>query len=38
MKMKKRQPQPMGFRKSSAKGKVHNNTSLPQEIRDKSNK
>ena len=29
---------PMGFSKSSAKGKVHNNTSLPQEIREKSNK
>ena len=28
----------MGFSKSSAKGKVHSNTSLPQEIREKSNK
>ena len=26
----------MGFRKSSAKGKVHSNTSLPQETREKS--
>ena len=24
-------PKPMGFSKSSAKGKVHSNTSLPQE-------
>ena len=28
----------MEFSKSSAKGKVHSNTSLPQEIREKSNK
>ena len=28
----------MGFSKSNAKGKVHSNTSLPQETRDKSNK
>ena len=28
----------MGFSKSSAKGKVHSNTSLPQERREKSNK
>ena len=28
---------PMGFSKSSAKGKVHSNTSLPQETREKSN-
>ena len=27
----------MGFRKSSAKGKVHSNTSLPQETGEKSN-
>ena len=27
-----------GFSKSSAKGKVHSNTSLPQETGDKSNK
>ena len=27
----------MGFSKSSAKGKVHSNTSLPQKIRKKSN-
>ena len=28
----------MGFSKSSAKGKVHSNTSLPKETREKSNK
>ena len=28
----------MGFSKSSAKGKVHINTRLPQETREKSNK
>ena len=28
----------MGFSKSSAKGKVHSNTGLPQETRKKSNK
>ena len=28
----------MGFSKSNAKGKVHSNTSLPQETREKSNK
>ena len=28
----------MGFSKSSAKGKVHSNTSLPQETRETSNK
>ena len=38
MRMKTRQPKPMGFSKSSAKGKVHSNTSLPQETREKSNK
>ena len=27
----------MGFSKSNAKGKVHSNTSLPQETREKSN-
>ena len=27
---------PMGFSKSSAKGKVHSDTSLPQETREKS--
>ena len=27
----------MGFSKNSAKGKVHSNTSLPQETREKSN-
>ena len=31
-------PKPMGFSKSSAKGKVHSNTNLPQETREKSNK
>ena len=29
---------PMGFSKSSAKGKIHSNTRLPQETRKKSNK
>ena len=29
---------PMGFNESSAKGKVHSNSSLPQETREKSNK
>ena len=29
---------PMGFNKSSAKGKIHSNTSLPQETEEKSNK
>jgi len=29
---------PMGFTKSSAKGKVHSNTSLPQKTGEKSNK
>ena len=38
MKMKTQQPKPMGFSKSSAKGKVHSNTSLPQKTREKSNK
>ena len=28
----------MGFSKSSAKKKIHSNTSLPQETREKSNK
>ena len=31
-------PKPMGFNKSSAKGKVHSNPSLSQETREKSNK
>ena len=35
---KKDNPKPMGFSKSSAKGKVHSNTSLPQETTEKSNK
>ena len=38
MKMKTQQPKPLGFSKSSAKGKVHSNTNLPQETREKSNK
>ena len=37
MKMKTQQPKPMGFSKSSAVGKVHSNTSLPQETGEKSN-
>ena len=37
-KWKRNNPKPMGFSKSSAKGKVHSNTSLPQETREKSNK
>ena len=36
MKMKSQHPKPMGFSKSSAKGKVHSNTGLPQETRKKS--
>ena len=31
-------PKPMGFGKSSAKRKVHSNTSIPQETRETSNK
>ena len=38
MKMKTQQPKSMEFSKSSAKGKVHSNTSLPQETEEKSNK
>ena len=34
-KWKYNNPKPMGFSKSSAKGKVHSITSLPQETRDK---
>ena len=30
-------PKPMGLSKSSAKGKVHSDTGLPQETRKKSN-
>ena len=37
MKMKTQQPKTYEFTKSSAKGKVHSNTSLPQETREKSN-
>ena len=36
MKMKTHNPKPMEHCKSSAKGKVHNNTGLPQETRKKS--
>ena len=36
--MKTQQPKPMGHYKSSAKGKVHSYTGLPQETRKKSNK
>ena len=36
--MKTQNTKPMGFSKSSAKGKVHSNTSLSQETREKSNK
>ena len=38
VKVKTQQPKPMGHCKSSAKGKVHSNTSLPQETREKSKK
>ena len=38
MKLKYNNPKPTGFSKSSAKGKVQSNTSLPQETREKSNK
>ena len=31
-------PKPVGHCKSSAKGKVHSNTGIPQETRKKSNK
>ena len=31
-------PKPMGVSKSSVKGKVHSNISLPQKTREKSNK
>ena len=31
-------PKPVGFSKSSAKGKVRSNTNILQEIREKSNK
>ena len=37
-KMKTQQPTTEGHYKSSAKGKVHSNTGIPQEIRKKSNK
>ena len=37
-KWKHNNPKPMGFSKSTAKGNVHSNTSLPQETREKSNK
>ena len=37
-KWKHNNPKPVEHCKSSAKGKVHSNISLPQEIREKSNK
>ena len=37
MKMKTQQPKPMGHCKSSAKGKVHSNTGIPQETEKMSN-
>ena len=37
-KLKHNNPNPMRFSKSSAKGKFHSITSLPQETREKSNK
>ena len=37
-KWKPNNPKPMGLNKSSAKGKVHSNTSLPKETGEKSNK
>ena len=37
-KWKHNNPKPMGHCKRSDKGKVHSNTSLPQETREKSNK
>ena len=38
LKWKQDNPKPMGFSKSSTKGKIPGNTSLPQEIRETSNK
>ena len=38
MKMKTHNRKPMELSKSSAEGKVHSNTGLPQEARKKSNK
>ena len=38
MKMKTKQPKPVGHNKSSAKGKVHSNTGIPQETIKQSNK
>ena len=37
-KWKHNNPKPVGHCKSSAKGKVHGNTGIPQEIRKQSNK
>ena len=37
-KLKQNNPKPMRLSKSSAKGKVHYNTSLSQETREKSSK
>ena len=36
--MKTQHPKPVGHCKSSAKGKVHSNTGIPQGTRKKSNK
>ena len=35
LKLKQNNPKPMGFSESSSKEKVHSNTSLPQETREK---
>ena len=37
MKMETQQPKPMGHCKSSAKGKVHSNTGIPQETSQTNN-
>ena len=37
-KLKPNNPKPVGYYKSSVKGKVHSNTGIPQETRKKSNK
>ena len=37
-KLKHNNPKPVGHCKSSAKGKVHSNTGIPEETRKKSNK
>ena len=38
MKMNTQNPKPVGHCKSSAKGKIHSSTDIPQETRKKSNK